>query len=81
MSVRACDDLIAYLAEALRCSYLSDLRFLDRHGRDCLSAVVAAVRAEDYPLRQWNDALEYLAWESPRYTAELAKAALLQKLA
>lgn len=56
--------LIDHLAQTIGCEYISDLPFLAAEGNDVLVAVVKQQIPEDYSLRDWNDALEYLV-QSP----------------
>ncbi|GKI15810.1 hypothetical protein CE91St44_22950 [Oscillospiraceae bacterium] len=56
-------DLLETLAAAAGCDYLSDLR-LPTH-RAALRLAVQGCAAEDYPARQWQEALGYLCGASP----------------
>ena len=56
-------DLLETLAAAAGCDYLSDLR-LPAH-RAALRLAVQGCAAEDYPTRQWQEALGYLCGASP----------------
>ena len=68
--------LLEYLAGRCHCAYLSDLRFLNEAQRRRLAREVEAVSADAVPLREWNDALDYLAQAPPEQTAEEARARL-----
>ena len=50
-------DLLEKLALSARCEYLSDLRTLDPHH---LCDLLLGFSADNYPLRQWLDAEDYL---------------------
>ena len=73
--------LLEYLAGRCHCVYLSDLRFLNEAQRRRLAREVEAVSADAVPLREWNDALEYLTGRPPEQTAEEARARLSDCLA
>lgn len=53
--------LVDYLAAQLGCEYVSDLHFLDALDRLRLTHVVSKLSPDDWPLEEWNDALEYVA--------------------
>ena len=72
--------LLDYLARRTGCLYLSDLRHLDRRRRGLLLQVLEGLPAETAPLKEWNDALRYLAGASPEETAGKARARLLALL-
>lgn len=72
--------LLDDLAAMAGCDYLSDLRFPRFWGR--ARRALEAVRPADYPLREWNDAVEYLTEEPRSFDApEQAAAYLLRALA
>ena len=72
--------LLEYLASIVNCTCLSDLHTVSQSEKDVLAALIRMIRPQEYPLRQWNDALEYLAQINPFTTAREARAALLQYL-
>jgi len=64
----------------LRCEYLSDLHNLDNEQRVLLAQKVEQLSPEDVDLRDWNDALEYMAHAPPERTAKTAKERLIHFL-
>ncbi len=72
--------LVDYLAYQTGCAYVSDLRGRGSLGRYRLLRAVEKLRAEDFSLWDWNDALEYLADEGPEETAKDARRKLLFRL-
>lgn len=52
-------NLLEYLARETGCIYLSDLHKPDIQAR--ILAALSVVAAEDYPLEEWNEVLEYVA--------------------
>ena len=72
--------LLDYLARRTNCLFLSDLRHLDGRGQRLLLQVLEGLPAETAPLKEWNDALRYLAGASPEETAGKARARLLALL-
>ena len=51
-------ELLATLADLLGCSCLSDLKYITDPYE--LKSVLNSVPAQNYPLKQWNDAVSYL---------------------
>lgn len=73
-------ELLEYLAQRSGCAYLSDLRFLNWCEKFHLSRKISCIPAESFPLKVWNDALEYLCSRTPEPCAADAKEALIQAL-
>lgn len=71
--------LLDYLSWQLGCEYVSDLRINVPKWR--LRCAISSLPADLYPLKQWTDALCYLAVPIPCDTAEQARNALLEQLA
>lgn len=69
--------LLEFLANRLRCAYLSDL---PRVSGEQLAQELRRIPAEAAGLREWNDALAYLTGEPPAETAERARERLLAVL-
>ena len=77
-------DLFTTLADLTECMYISDLQYLPQ------SQVLAAVQqlsAEQFPARDWIDALCYFSnqyqWSDPQvhtFSADIARAQLVQEL-
>lgn len=69
-------DLLEYLAEKTGCAYLSDLhefRYLSR-----ISNVLEEVNCQNYPTREWADAVYYLSGKRVDFkTPEEAKTFLM----
>ena len=72
--------LLEYLASVAGCSFLSDLHSVNQSQRDILAALIRTIHPQEYSLRQWNDALEYLAQKKPLAASPEARAAILQHL-
>ena len=62
------------------CTYLSDLRYLSRDQQLRLAEKLKSLQARDHDLRDWNDALEYLAQAPPEATPQAARGRLLERL-
>ena len=73
MSATRLISLVDYLAYQAGCEYISDLRCLDSLDRRKLARMLEKVEPDDFPLRDWNDALNYLVRESPQQTAREAQ--------
>lgn len=72
--------LLEYLSYRAGCTYLSDLRYLDRWEKVQLAQTLEQIAVEAASLRVWNDALDYLAQAPPEQTAEAARARLITAL-
>ncbi len=70
-------DLLYFQTE---CEYLSDLRFLTEQRHQHLANILEHLTPYEESLRDWNDALEYLAGAAPEQTAEAAKIKLMKHL-
>ena len=53
--------LMEVLARKAGCITLSDLRYLSPKEREHLAWRIASIPSHDFSLREWNDALQYLA--------------------
>ncbi len=74
-------DLFERMAELMGCSYVSDLRYLDRKEKLRLAGIVSLIPDSDADLFQWNDALEYLTGAKVKQTdPAFAKLALVNGL-
>ncbi|WP_308857920.1 hypothetical protein [uncultured Oscillibacter sp.] len=72
-------DLLEYLAQQAGTDYLSDLRYLDYGRKQHLSEVVAQVPVEAFTVDMWNDAMNYMAGQSPLAEALHAKYILVKR--
>lgn len=72
--------LVDALSIQADCMYLSDLRYLDKWQRVRLARILEQLPADAASLEEWNNALQYLAQQSPEETAEAARERLLQSL-
>lgn len=72
--------LLDLLREKSGCEYVSDLHFLDEMQKARLAYHLEKVDAEDYLLREWNDALAYIVKAPAQETVEKAKETLLKEL-
>ena len=78
---RAAACLLDHMARAAGCMYLSDLRGGGPvRFRRAMIAAVNRLTPEDAELREWNDALEYLADAPKERTAHAAREKLLAYL-
>jgi len=73
-------DLFDHLHELVGCEYISDLPGVAKLNPKIIIHSLSAIRPSDYPLSQWNDALNYLAKASAQETAEAAYALLISAL-
>lgn len=65
------------------CTYLSDLsdfKYLSEGCRASLLRALEDIPPDATPLSEWNDALQYLAQESPQPTREAARGRLIGAL-
>lgn len=69
--------LLDFMAHKVGCDYLSDL---PRTSKAKLLWVLEQIPAEAAGVREWNDALEYLADQPPERTAEGAREKLISCL-
>ena len=78
----SCDalPLLEFLAYKAGCAYLSDLPHASGRQRAQLAHELERVPAEAAALREWNDALDYLAQAPPEETAQAARERLIQSL-
>lgn len=69
--------LLEYLSMRLGCMYLSDLRFLRRIDKLRAYRILKKIQPECDSLKNWNDALDYLAHESPAENCVMAREKLM----
>ena len=81
---RSCDalalPLLEFLAYKAGCPYLSDLPRVSGWQRVRMARELEHIPAEDAGLREWNDALAYLAGAPPEETAQAARERLIHAL-
>ena len=65
--------LLDLLSIQMGCMYLSDLRFLSPEQRRYLARRLELLTPREEDVREWNDALDYLAEAPPEDTARAAK--------
>lgn len=80
MSTTQLLSLVEYISYKVGCTYISDLPGLDGLGKMKAVHVLDDVSADVYPLKERNDALQYIVHGSAELTAEEARAALMRKL-
>lgn len=73
--------LLDALALIAGCGSVSDLRYLDGWQQEHLARALEKIPASVASLAEWNDALAYLARDSPQETAEDARERLIRLLA
>ena len=72
--------LLERLAIQVGCTYLSDLRFLNDEQRRYLAQKLEQLHPREEDIREWNDALAYLAGAPPEPTARAARDLLVSQL-
>lgn len=72
--------LLDLLSIQMGCMYLSDLRFLSSEQRRYLARRLELLTPREEDVREWNDALDYLAEAPPEDTARAAKERLVHLL-
>ena len=72
--------LLDYISNIMGCEYLSDLRFCSQTRLGILADKLERLTPQEEDLREWNDALEYLAGAPPEESAQAAKDHLLRFL-
>lgn len=72
--------LLDEAAAFMECPCLSDLRFLTPYQRCVLAAFFSRLNTKDYPLSEWNDALEYLTHAKKAHDSATAHELLLEHL-
>lgn len=73
--------LLEFLAYKAGCDYLSDLPRVTGWRRIKTRRALEQIPPEAAELREWNDALNYLAQAPPEETAQAARERLLSALA
>ncbi len=69
--------LLDIMAEFMEFDYVSDLRFLSPGQRRFLYQRIKVLPLREEDIKDWNDALEYIAGALPQRTAESAREHLL----
>ena len=72
--------LLDFLAYRAGHTMLSDLHYMDELEQARMARVLKGIPPEAVGLREWNDALEYLARLPPEETAQAARGRLLEWL-
>lgn len=72
--------LLDLLSIQMGCMYLSDLRFLSPEQRRYLAQRLDRLTPRQEDIREWNDALAYLAGAPPEETAQAARERLIHAL-
>ena len=72
--------LLDLLSIQMKCEYLSDLRFLSPEQRRYLAQRLNRLTPREEDVRDWNEALAYLAKGPPENTAQAAKERLITLL-
>lgn len=70
-------DLFDHPHEQVGCEYISDLPRVAKQNPKIIIHSLSTIRPSDYPLSQWNDALNYLFKAPAQETAEAAYALLI----
>lgn len=74
------EDLLARLADAAGCAYLSDLHYLSDAQRERIFHMLTDMKADQVVLSAWNEALAYLGHFSAERDAAAAREKLLHAL-
>lgn len=72
--------LLEWMSNACGCTFLSDLCFLQKWEKVRLAHRLEQIPPDRISLREWNDALQYLAGALPEKTQQAAREALLRAL-
>lgn len=72
--------LLDLMSIQMGCMYLSDLRFLSQEQRRYLAQKLDRLTPREEDVREWNDALAYLADGPPETSAQAAKERLISLL-
>ncbi len=76
-----CDiPLLEALSTQVNCCFLSDMKYLDELDRRRLACALEHIPPDSAKLKEWNDALEYLARLPPEETAQAARGRLMEWL-
>lgn len=73
-------DLFECIQDKLGCTYISDLPFISKQNPEIIIHTLRSLCPSDYPLKQWNDLLDYLAKAPAQQTAEEAYSLLISTL-
>ena len=80
MSTTQLLSLVEYISYKVGCTYIIDLPGLDGLGKLKAVHVLDDVSADVYPLKEWNDALQYIVQGAAECTAAEARASLMKNL-
>lgn len=72
--------LLEVLSIQANCQFLSDMKYLDELERGRLARALERIPADAAALKEWSDALQYLARQPPEKTEEAARERLIQSL-
>lgn len=72
--------LIDHMAEIIGCEYISDLPIIAANGDSRIIGLLKQFTPQDYSLRDWNDALEYLVQKPAQTSQEAAYELLISTL-
>ena len=73
-------DLFECIQDKLGCTYISDLPFISKQNPEIVVHTLRSLSPSDYPLKQWNDLLDYLTKAPAQQTAEEAYSLLISTL-
>ena len=73
-------DLFECIQDKLDCTYISDLPFISKQNPEIVVHTLRSLSPSDYPLKQWNDLLDYLTKAPVQQTAEEAYSLLISTL-
>jgi len=65
-------DIFETLLAKVGGEYISDLSYIAEKNPEAIQYVLVSISPSDFPLRQWNDALEYLVKAPAQNTVEAA---------
>lgn len=72
--------LIDHLANLIGCEYISDLPIMAANRDPRIAGELERIKPQEYSLRDWNDALEYLVQKPAQTTQEAAYELLISTL-
>ena len=72
--------LIDHMAELIGCEYIGDLPMMAAKGDSRITGLLKQFSAQDYSLRDWNNALEYLVQKPAQMSQEAAYELLISTL-
>lgn len=65
-------DIFETLLAKVGCEYISDLPYIAEKSPEVIHCVLVSISPTEFPLNQWNDALDYLVKAPAQNTAEAA---------